>query len=53
MPNPDDAQYPPEEVDDLDPDSSTPDELIAQEEKKKEAAQKILDDIANAVPEEG
>jgi len=52
MPTPDDVQFPPEEVDDLDPDSSSPDELVAQEEKKADAAQKILDDIANAEVEE-
>ena len=37
-----------EDVTEVDPDSVTPDEIVANEEKKKEQAQQVLDDIANA-----
>jgi hypothetical protein len=36
-----------DEVFDVDPDSSTPEEILEAEDKKKDAAQAILDAIAN------
>ncbi len=42
------AAFDHDDVADVDPDSSTPDEIVANEEKKKERAQQVLDDIANA-----